>query len=64
MLLIQAGAGLFCFLSETIAISAEEAYGEHLAIIEALKQGDLNEVGRKMTIHLDNIEKRLLKTIK
>lgn len=57
------GSRAFLFLSDTIHASATEAYFEHVAILKAIEEEDLGKAKEKMEIHLDNIEKRLLKNI-
>ena len=57
------GSRAFLLLSETIFKSAEEAYHEHLAIIEAIEKEDLKLAKQQMINHLSNIEKRLLEYI-
>lgn len=58
------GSRAFLFLSDTIHDSATEAYHEHVAILKALEEENLEKAKVKMEIHLANIEKRLLKYIK
>lgn len=58
------GSRAFLLLSDTIQSSAKEAYEEHVAIVEAFRNEDTDMAGQQMEIHLANIEKRMLKTIK
>lgn len=57
------GSRAFMLVSDTIAGSSEKAYAEHLAIIEAIEQGNFQEAKQQLAIHLNNIEYRLLKYI-
>lgn len=57
------GSRAFLLLSDTAADSAEKAYGEHLSIIQAIEEGDIDKAKQQLAIHLDNIENRLLKYI-
>ncbi|AIY06144.1 transcriptional regulator, GntR family [Planococcus sp. PAMC 21323] len=55
------GSRAFLLLSDTAADSSKKAYEEHLSILEAIKQGDVEKAKQQLNIHLDNIESRLLK---
>ncbi len=57
------GSRAFLLLSDTAADSAEKAYGEHLSIIQAIEERDIDKAKQQLAIHLDNIENRLLKYI-
>ncbi|WKA57002.1 GntR family transcriptional regulator [Planococcus shenhongbingii] len=57
------GSRAFMLLSDAIADSAEKAYAEHQAIIDAIEKGNIDEAKQQLAIHLDNIENRLLKYI-
>lgn len=57
------GSRAFLLLSDTAADSAKKAYGEHLSIIQAIEEGNLDKAKQQLAIHLDNIENRLLKYI-
>lgn len=51
----------FLILSNTLPISAKEAYEEHRTIVEALKAGDITGAKQRMNQHLMNVEQRFLK---
>ncbi|KZE38835.1 GntR family transcriptional regulator [Bhargavaea cecembensis] len=51
----------FLILSNTLPISAKDAYEEHRKIVESLKAGDIDRAKQLMTEHLMNVEKRFLK---
>lgn len=51
----------FIILSKTVPQSAEEAYIEHLELLDALIEKDLVLARKKMTVHMNNVEKRFLK---
>lgn len=57
------GSRAFLLLSDTAADSAKKAYEEHLAIFQAIEEGDPSKAKQQLAIHLDNIESRLLKYI-
>lgn len=57
------GSRAFLLLSDTAADSSKKAYGEHLSILQAIEEGDLEKAKQQLAIHLDNIEIRLLKYI-
>lgn len=57
------GSRAFLLLSDTAADSSKKAYDEHLSILQAIGQGDLDKAKQQLAIHLDNIENRLLKYI-
>lgn len=57
------GSRAFLLLSDTAADSSKKAYGEHLAILKAIEDGDADKAKQQLAIHLDNIESRLLKYI-
>ena len=57
------GSRAFLLLSDTAADSAKKAYGEHLSIVQAIEEGNLEKAKQQLAIHLDNIENRLLKYI-
>lgn len=48
----------YLILSGTLEDSADQAYLEHLEIIEALKQGDAAKARETMQRHIENVEKR------
>ncbi|MGM8366104.1 GntR family transcriptional regulator [Virgibacillus sp. W0181] len=50
----------FLILSNTITTSAKEACEEHMEIIKALDTRDVHLAKKKMTVHLDNVERRFL----
>lgn len=50
----------FLILSKTVPKSANDAYAEHLEIIEALENQDIVEARSKMLVHTNNVEKRFL----
>lgn len=50
----------FLLLSKTVPQSAEEAYKEHLEIIDALENKDVALARSKMIVHMNNVEKRFL----
>src|SRR5690625_165645 len=50
----------FLILSKTVPESAEEAYEEHIEIIEALENKDVALARSKMIVHMNNVEKRFL----
>lgn len=50
----------FLILSKTVPNSANDAYDEHEEIIQALEQQDVLLAKDKMTIHMNNVEKRFL----
>ncbi|MCG7334898.1 GntR family transcriptional regulator [Sporosarcina sp. ACRSM] len=50
----------FLILSNTVEMSAIEAYHEHLRIIEAIKSKDLELSKREMMMHLKKVEDRFL----
>ncbi|TWT27243.1 GntR family transcriptional regulator [Planomicrobium sp. CPCC 101110] len=54
------GSRALLLLSETLETSAAEAYKEHLAIIDAIEQGDIGLAKQQLAAHLDTIENRLL----
>lgn len=51
----------FLILSNTLPISAKEAYEEHHRLFDSLKAGDIDLAKQLMTEHLMNVEKRFLK---
>ncbi|ANU22629.1 GntR family transcriptional regulator [Planococcus donghaensis] len=55
------GSRAFLLLSDTATDSSKKAYEEHLAILQAIEQGDLKKAKQQLGTHLDNIENRLLK---
>lgn len=57
------GSRAFLLLSDTAADSSKKAYGEHLSILQAIEEGDMDKAKQQLAIHLDNIESRLLKYI-
>lgn len=50
----------FLILSRTVPDSAREAYEEHIAIFETLKDHNHIQAKKKMIVHLSNVEKRFL----
>ena len=48
----------FLLLSNTIGMSAETAYKEHVDIVEAIKRKDIESAKLAMQIHLQNVQKR------
>lgn len=50
----------FLILSKTVPQSAKEAYEEHLAIYQTLKDSNHIQAKNKMIVHLSNVEKRFL----
>ncbi|RYG73188.1 GntR family transcriptional regulator [Lentibacillus lipolyticus] len=50
----------FIILSKTVPQSAEEAYSEHVELLNALKQRNVVLAKNKMLIHMNNVEKRFL----
>lgn len=50
----------FLILSKTVPQSAKEAYEEHLAIYQTLKDSNNIQAKNKMIVHLSNVEKRFL----
>ncbi|MFC5589456.1 GntR family transcriptional regulator [Sporosarcina soli] len=50
----------FLILSNTVEMSAIEAYNEHLRIIEAIKSKDLELSKKEMMVHLKKVEDRFL----
>lgn len=50
----------FLILSNTLQVSAEEAYHEHTKIVKALQNHQKDLAKQLMTSHLDNVEKRFL----
>lgn len=57
------GSRAFLLLSRKVFDIAVIAHKEHGDIIDALEQGDLEEMKKQLAVHLDNIESRLLKYI-
>lgn len=57
------GSRAFLLLSDTAADSAKKAYDEHVAILQAIEQGEWVLAKQQLSVHLDNIERRLLKYI-
>ena len=51
----------FLILSNSLPKSAKDAYSEHLDIIDALEKRDVTLAKNKMIIHMNNVEKRILK---
>ena len=51
----------FLILSNSLPRSAKDAYEEHLDIIAALEKRDVTLAKNKMIIHMNNVEKRILK---
>lgn len=51
----------FIILSRTVPSSAEEAYQEHIEIVDALEQQNVSLARNKMIVHLNNVEKRFLR---
>ncbi|GGA18936.1 GntR family transcriptional regulator [Psychrobacillus lasiicapitis] len=50
----------FLFLSNTLPVSAKDAYLEHVNIVQALEKKEKNLAKQLMILHLDNVEKRFL----
>lgn len=50
----------FLFLSNTLPISASDAYTEHVEIVQALQKRENVLAKQLMIIHLDNVEERFL----
>lgn len=50
----------FLILSNTLEVSAEEAYYEHEEIVRALRAQENDLAKQLMVIHLDNVERRFL----
>lgn len=50
----------FLILSSTVPKSAVEAHYEHKEIIDALAQSNVELAKNKMTVHMNNVEKRFL----
>ncbi|WNS75769.1 GntR family transcriptional regulator [Bacillus sp. DTU_2020_1000418_1_SI_GHA_SEK_038] len=50
----------FLLLSNTLHVSAYEAYEEHVTLVEALESKDVSLAKEKMLKHLQNVEKRFL----
>lgn len=62
-LIKESNAGVnraFLILSNTLHVSAKEAYQEHLDIVKALEEPQKDVAKQLMGIHLDNVEKRFL----
>lgn len=62
-LIKESNAGVnraFLILSNTLQVSAEDAYQEHLKIVIALQNQHKDLAKHLMTCHLDNVEKRFL----
>jgi DNA-binding GntR family transcriptional regulator len=49
----------FLVLSNTLQVSAMEAYGEHKRIVDALEVGMIEEAKREMADHMKNIASRI-----
>lgn len=50
----------FLILSNTVPTSANEAYHEHMDIIESIEKKDVILARNKMIVHMNNVEKRFL----
>ncbi len=50
----------FLFLSNTLPVSAKDAYMEHLKIVQALEKQEKNLAKQLMILHLENVETRFL----
>lgn len=50
----------FLVLSKTLPVSAEDAYNEHVEIVQALERSEKELAKKRMEKHLDNVEKRFL----
>lgn len=48
----------FLLLSNTLGMSAYEAYKEHVRIVEDIKRKDINAAKKAMLIHLQNVRNR------
>jgi DNA-binding GntR family transcriptional regulator len=50
----------FLILSKTVPQSARDALVEHMEIVKSLEKRDVVEARKKMTVHMNNVEKRFL----
>ncbi len=54
---------VFLLLTDTAVDSAKKAYEEHLSILQAIEQGEVQKAKQQLSVHLDQIERGLLKYI-
>ncbi|MFJ7970376.1 GntR family transcriptional regulator [Psychrobacillus sp. NPDC096389] len=50
----------FLFLSNTLPVSAKDAYMEHVKIVQALQKQEKELAKQLMILHLENVERRFL----